>query len=60
MSHDKNFCFMNWLYIKQVKFTRVWHLLTESGKENIAAKASLDTIALKKAACDVKNIKKAH
>ena len=60
MTHDKNFCFMSWLYIKQVTFTRAWHLLTESGKENIAAKASLDIVELKTGACNVKNIKKAH
>ena len=57
---EKYFCFMGGLHIEQAAMVCAGQLLTESGMDDIAANASLDTTGLKTAVCDVNNIKKAR
>ena len=56
----KYFCFMGGLHIEQASLVCVGQLITGSGMEDIVSYASLDTIGLKTAVCDVNNIKKAR
>ena len=56
----KYFCFMGGLHIEQTALVCVVQLITGSGMEDIVSYASLDTIGLKTAVCDVNNIKKAR
>ena len=55
----KYFCFMGGLHIEQASLVCVGQFITGSGMEDIVSYASLDTIGLKTAVCDVNNIKKA-
>ena len=51
---------MGGLHIEQAALVCIGQLITGSGMDDIVANASLDTIGLKTAVCDVNNIKKAR
>ena len=56
---ENYFCFMGGLHIEQAALVCIGQLITGSGIDDIITSASLDTIGLKTAVCDVNNIKKA-
>ena len=54
------FCFMGVLHIEQAALVCIGQLKKGSGLDDIVDAASLDTVGLKTAVCDVNNIKKAR
>ena len=54
------FCFMGRLHIGQAALVCIGQLIKGSGLNDIGDAASLDTVGLKTAACDVNNIEKAR
>ena len=54
------FCFMGRLHIGQAALVCIGQLIKGSGLNDIGDAASLDTVGLKTAVCDVNNIEKAR
>ena len=54
------FCFVGGLHIGQAALVCIGQLIKGSGLNDIGDVASLDTVGLKTAVCDVNNIKKAR
>ena len=54
------FCFMGGLHIEQAALVCIGQLIKGSGLDDIVDTASLDTVGLKIAVCDVSNIQKAR
>ena len=54
------FAFMGGLHVEQAALVCIGQLITGSGMDDIVTNASLDTVGLTTAVCDVNNIKKAR
>ena len=54
------FCIMGGLHIEQAALVCIGQLIKDSGLDDIVDAASLDTVGLKTAVCDVNNIEKAR
>ena len=64
MAHPEEFegyfCFMGGLHIEQAALVYIGQLIKGSGLDDNVDAASLDTVGLKTAVCDVSNIKNAR